>query len=433
MAVKRGLIITATVLLVGLGWAVHRLSINWRAAAVRRSVDESFRQFDFAAAHDHLLAYLELRPTEANSHLQAARCARRAEFLENFRGPGPRWLELASSHLAAAERLGADAQAVRLERTLARVQRGQLAGQEGPLLGRVNGGGPDASFLAEALIQGWLRNLQCEKALVGVEALARLEPANVLALLWRGRIREQLRQLRGGCEDYERAIRLMPEFDAARYYLAENLLGLNEPREAEAHLRILNSRVGENLLVRLAWARCRIAMGDEATGRELLDSWLADAPRDHPRLLEALTARAGLALAQGRPAEAEGFARRALQESPLDRYALYDLAQSLNAQGRRAEAQAIGEELERIRKDLRLVARCRERLAKSPADLELRHEIGAAYLRVGRPGEALVWLRSVLDRDPNHLPTLRTLAELHARQGDQARPDQLRQSLARNP
>jgi predicted Zn-dependent protease len=432
-AVKRGLIITTTVLLAGLAWVLHGAWMSRRADALHRAADEACRRFDFAAAHERLAAYLKVRPKDAAAYLLAARCARRAEFVESFAGSDAELPELASGHLDMAERLGAEASAVELERTLARVQHGRLAGDEGPLIERVKRGGPDAPLILEALIHGLLRNLQCEKALVCAEALLKLEPENVLALLWRGRIREQLRQPRSAREDYERVIHLVPRFDAARYYLAESLLHSHQPNEAAPHLRALNATAPDNLLVRLAWARCRVALGDGAAGRRLLDSWLADAPKDHPRMLEALTARAGLARAQGRPAEAEGFARRALQVSPLDQYALYHLAQSLRALGRRREARAAEGQLRKIKGDLRLVARCRQRLVQDPTDLRLRHEIGAAYLRVGRPGEALVWLNSVLDREPNHRPTLRTLADFHARAGHQALAGELRRRLSGSP
>jgi thioredoxin-like negative regulator of GroEL len=109
---------------------------------------------------------------------------------------------------------------------------------------------------------------------------------------------------------------------------------------------------------------------------------------------------------------------------------LYHLAQSLNAQGRRQEAQAIEKQLDQIKKDLQIVAKCREQLAQDPTNSQLRHEIGAAYLRIGRPGEALVWLNSVLDREPNHLPTLRTLVELHERSGNQLAAAELRGRMA---
>jgi len=432
--VKRGRIIAISLLLVaGLAWAIYAASISLRADALRQSVNEACQKFDFASAHERLAAYLQLRPKEAQSYLLAAQCARRAEFVESFRGPHAELRQMAATDLAAAKRLNAEPSAVDLERLLQGVQHGQLADSERPLIERVKRSGPEAPLILEALIHGLLQNLQCEKALVCVEALLKLEPANVHAFLWRGRIREQTRQLRSAREDYERAVQLVPDFDAARYYLAENLLRANRLSDAEHHLQILNSRAGDNLLIRLAWAKCRIALGDDQIGRELLDTWLADAPRDHPRLLEALTARASLALSQGRPAEAEEFVRRALKESPQDRYALYHLAQSLNAQGRREEAQAIEKQLDQIKKDLQIVARCRERLAQDPANLQLRHEIGAAYLRVGRPGEALVWLNSVLDRDPNHLPTLHTLAEFHAKTRSQPSATQPRQSMAVGP
>jgi predicted Zn-dependent protease len=86
-------------------------------------------------------------------------------------------------------------------------------------------------------------------------------------------------------------------------------------------------------------------------------------------------------------------------------------------QGRAPEARVIEVQLNKIKEDLHLVAQCREGLARDPGDLHLRHEIGAAYLRLGRPGEAFVWLNSILDRDPLNRPTLQTLADYHARSG----------------
>jgi predicted Zn-dependent protease len=431
--VKRTWILLALLLLAGLAWASHEAAVAWHTRGVRQSVDQARRQLDFVAVHEHLLTYLTLHPTEAAAHVLAGQSARRADLLADFRGLGADFLEIAARHLDAAQRLGALPPTLDLERTLIRVQQGQLGDSESKLIERVKQGDPNAPFILEALVHGYLRNLQCEKALVCVEALLKLEPANALGLLRRGRIRAQTQQMRRARDDYELAVRFVPEFDAARYYLAETLLRCNQVPEAESHLQFLNTRVSENLLVRLAWARCRIAMGDVSLGRDLLDSWLADAPRDHPRLLEALTARANVALVQACPAEAEDFARRALRESPLDRYALHSLALSLNALGRRTEAVAIQEQLDRIKQDLRIVSHCRERLAQDPANLQLRHDIGAAYMRVGRPAEALVWLNSVLDREPNHLPTLQTLAAYHAQAGNPALAVEMRRRGAVYP
>jgi tetratricopeptide (TPR) repeat protein len=424
------LLLVATAAVAGIVWFVRTASAARRAREVRNSAEAACRRFDFLTAHGRWLAYLEACPEDADAHLLAARCVRRAEFLEDYTGPHPELLESFSDHLQAARRLGARPADVALEEALAQAQHGRRSEHEDRLLKGVQAGGPDAPLILEALVHRHLRRLQFEKAVGYVESLLGAEPDHALALLWRGRIREQFKQVQNGQEDYKRALEAAPDFDAARYYLAESLFRSEQVPEARAHLQILLDRGADNLLVRLAWAKCRIALGEEDAGRELLDAWLAEAPAKHPRLLEALEARARLALAVGQPAEAETFARRALQESPLDQYALHDLARSLNVQGRREEARAVEEQLDKIKQDLRVVSRCREELAKNPDDVSLRYEIGAAYLRVGRPGEALVWLHGVLERDPKHRPTLQTLADYYAQAGNEAAAAELRRRAA---
>jgi tetratricopeptide (TPR) repeat protein len=424
------LALAATAALAGTVWALRAASAGQRARELRGSAEDACRRYDFLAAHARWLAYLEVRPDEAEAHLLAARCARRAEFLEDYTGPHPELRESSSDHLQAARRLGARPDDVALEEALAQAQHGRRSDHEDRLLEGVRAGGADAPLILEALAHRHLRRLQFERALGCVESLLEADPDHALALLWRGRILEQFKQVRDGREDYERALKAVPDFDAARYYLAESLLRSQQAPEAEAHLRALLDRGTDNLLVRLAWAKCRIARGEEGVGRKLLDAWLAQAPARHPRLLEALEARARLALALGQPEDAEAFARRALQESPLDQHALHDLAGSLNAQGRRQEARAVEEQLEKIKQDLRIVSRCREELARNPDDVSLRYEIGAAFLRVGRPGEALVWLHGVLERDPKHKPTLQALADYYAQAGNEASAAELRRRAA---
>ncbi|HEY7429017.1 MAG TPA: tetratricopeptide repeat protein [Gemmataceae bacterium] len=416
-----GFIILAIALLAGAAWATHVVSVHRRAGGQRQLADDACRRFDFAAAQAHMRAYLALRPTDGEAHLFAARCARRTDLQEEFTGPDPTLRELAFQHLTAAERLGTAPASLRRERLLGRIQHGYGSSEERMMLRqRVQEGGPDASPILEALIHGYLRHLQLDKALACSETLLQREPENVLALVWRGRIWEQFGQWRAARADYALAVRLVPDFPVARYYLAESLLRANLVGEAAIHFETLKEQAGDNLLVRLAWAKCCIARGDDLVGQELLDAWLTEAPKNHPRRLEALSARARLALALGRPEEAEGFARRALQESPLDRYALYDLARSLNAQGRRSEAGTVEQQLADINQALRKVAQCKSRLVRDPDNLSLRQEIGATYLRLGRPGEALVWLNSILVRDPQYRPALQSLADYHTQAGNHA-------------
>jgi tetratricopeptide (TPR) repeat protein len=434
--VKRLILVLAFLAVTGIAYGVHAAAVHRSAVRQHHLAEDAYQRYDFVSAHAHLVEYLQLSPEDTEARLLAARCARRAEFLEDYTGPDPALREEASRHVnrirhsrreSGYETLAA---AASLEEMLAQTQSGALSGIELVLLVRVGERGPEAPLILEALICGYLRHLQCDKALVCIDSLLRLEPENVLALLWRGRIHEQIWQVGKATEDFASAIRIAPDFDAARYYLAESLLRSNQVEEAKAHLEVLKERSPDNLLVRLAWATCQIQTGENDLGQELLDRWLEAAPKDHPRLLEALTTRASLALTSGQTAEAEKFARRALKESALDQQALYVLSRSLDMQGRGQEARAIENQLNKIKEDLHQVAQCREKLAHDPNDLHLRHEIGAAYLRLDRPGEALVWLNGILDRDPKYRPALQALADYHARSGHAGMAAEMQRRLA---
>jgi tetratricopeptide (TPR) repeat protein len=431
--VKYGLLILVIAISAGAVWKIHAASVEQRADSIRKLSDEACRRFDFKCAHTHLVSYLRLRPGDPEAHLLAARCARRAEFLEDYTGPGPELAETVSAHLREAERLGAPAEAIAVERLLDGIQHGQANDSERILVARVKQLTQDTPLILEGLIHGYLRRFNFEKALVCEDALLRMEPGNVLGHLWRGRMRTNFRQKAEAKEDYETALRLLSDFDPARYYLAEIYMSANQLAEAEPHLRILIEHDPKNLLVRQLWAQNQIALGDNAAGMDVIDAWLEDAPPHHVHLVDALDAGARAALSSAQPEKAEVYARRALQESPKDQHALYDVVRSLNAQGKRDQALPFEAELDNVKKDLSIASKLWDRLAKEPANTKLRQEIGDTYLRLGRNGDALIWLNSILDRDPRNKQALQSLAEYHAHAGNEAMAAQLRQRLAACP
>jgi predicted Zn-dependent protease len=428
---KYGLITLALLLGVGAAWKIRIASADERADQLRKAADAACRRFDFRAAHGYLLGYLQLRPADGEAQLLAGRCARRAEFLEEYEGDAPAEKQAAAGHLREAERLGAPPEAVAVERALADIQHGAWLDHERLLVERVRELKPDTPLILEGLIHAYLQHVNFEKALACQDALLRMEPGNLQGLLWRGRMRALLRQKPRARADFESALRLAPDFDPARYYLAEMLVAENECHEAEPHVRILIEHAPNNLLVRLLWARCRLELGEVSAAADL-EAWLEDAQR-HPRRVEALDAAARAALSASQPQKAEAYARRALQEGPFEKHALYNLSRSLNVQGRKQEAQEVEKQLEQVMKELATVARVWDRLAKDSTNLQLRYELGGAYLRLARPGDALVWLNSVLDREPEHRPTLRLLADYYEKCGQQPLAAQMRQRLAACP
>jgi Tfp pilus assembly protein PilF len=425
---KYGLVTLTIVLAAGAAWKIHVASAAARADAFWEQAEAASRRFDFRAAHSSLLSYLQLRPTDAEAHLLAARCARRADFLEDYEGDDPEFEEAASHHLVEAERLGAAPEPIEVERVLADVRHGAWVNNERFLVERVRRLTSDTSLILEGLIYAYQRNLNYEKALACQNALLRVEPGNLQGFLWRGRMRALLRRKTPAYEDFKSALKLSPDFHPARYYLAEMLATENRYPEAEPHVKVLIDSSKNNLLVRLLWARCQVEMGHDPEGAGL-EAWLRDAPH-HSRLNEALDAAARLALSSSQPEKAEKYARQALATGPLEKHALYNLSQSLTRQGRVQEAQEIDKQLAQVTKDLAIVQQVWDQLAKDSTSLELRYELGSAYLRLRRPGDALVWLNSVLDRDPQHRATLRLLGNYYERSGQPAQAAAMRQRLA---
>jgi predicted Zn-dependent protease len=427
-----GFVTLAILIGAGAAWRIQVASAAQHANELSKLAEDACRRFDFRAAHGYLLGYLQLKPADMEAHLLAGRCARRAEFLEEYEGEDPELKQAVARHLREAEHLGAPPEALAVERALADIQHGVWFNHERVLVERVRKLTPDTPLILEGLIHAYLRNVSYEKALACEDALLRMEPGNLQGLLWRGRMGALLRQKSRAFEGYEGALKLAPGFDPARYYLAEMLAAENRYHEAEPHVKTLLEHAPQNLLVRLLWARCRIELGYDSAGADL-DAWLQDAPPHHPRLIEALDAAARAALTSSQPEKAEGYARRSLAELPLDKHALYDLSRSLNMQGRKQEAQEVEKQLAQVMQDLAIVARVWDRLAKDSINLELRYELGNAYLRLARPGDALVWLNSVLDREPEHRATLRLLASYYEKSGQQALAAEMRQRLAAAP
>jgi tetratricopeptide (TPR) repeat protein len=424
-----GLVIAVTTAAI-LGYGYRTLAARQRAQNLRLEFTQALERRDFLAGHALVLHYLELCPKDVSAHLLAAQVARRAQFQEPFFGPQTDLLREADRHLDDCARLNGPEETIAIERALLRVQQGEFDGVEEALLAFVQTDGADNPLILEGLIHGYLRTMKVEKARSSVEKLLALQPDNAQALVWRGQLKEQLMNFAGAREDYEEAVRLNPDFDSAHYYLVGMLLWANQAAEAAKHLTWLENSVPENLLVRQARALCQVAMGQSEGARKLLDNWLRQTSPSHPRKLEALVARSDVALMLDQPVEAEQYARQALRISPLDHNALYSLYRSLIAQGHHQEAAKVQTVLDRIKNDLQYVAKGPPLIAQSPDDLSLQHQLGEAYLRLGRTAEALIWFMSVLDRDPAYRPTLKVLADYYERVGDARQASEFRQRLA---
>src|SRR5262249_52846507 len=146
-------------------------------------------------------------------------------------------------------------------------------------------------------------------------------------------------------EDYERALELQPGRSAVRLRLAEILVASSRHAEAVPHLERLRDERPDDPDVLVALASCRVVQSRPDEARALLDRVLAGRPDHFGALLE----RGKGEMATGNFAEAERWLRKALDRSPLDPDARYQLYLCLQAQpGREGDAR---EEFARWQRD----------------------------------------------------------------------------------
>lgn len=185
-------------------------------------------------------------------------------------------------------------------------------------------------------------------------------------------------------------------------------------------LRLLHhaDRLDEAMRLASTWAQQR-ALGPEATGVAALaaldfgdlpasKAW-ADAALAHDaRHLEALVARASVALAEQAPRDAGRWLDTALQRAPEDGRARSALGFTRLLEGRLADAET----------------EFRRALANMPGHIGTWHGLGWAALLQGALPQALVAFEEALALDRNFAESHGGLAVVHALQGERAKAEE---------
>ncbi len=167
--------------------------------------------------------------------------------------------------------------------------------------------------------------------------------------------------------------------------------------------------------------------GEEEKARVLLEAVLAKEPHNS----KALTELGSIALADGKMAEAEMRFREAIAADPFNRTAqdrLYRcLAQQPGKENEAAEQVAL---YERVEADLRRLGEIASKeMTHTPTDPKLHYEIGAIYLRYGKPEVGIRWLYSALKLDATHQPSHQALSNYFQRTGDLEKAERHRLQL----
>jgi len=178
-----------------------------------RSAQTALDQREWSAARTHLENYLNGRPDSAEAHLLAARAERRLEHHEE-----------AERHLETCQRLqGAETQAIKVERALLRVHRGDLAGAEDFLRDCVAKNDPAAVEILDILSLALIRDRRVPEAHQCLEEALRRQPDDAALLVRHAETAESQGRYDAAIASAQKAWELQRDAANMRLLLARNL------------------------------------------------------------------------------------------------------------------------------------------------------------------------------------------------------------------
>jgi tetratricopeptide (TPR) repeat protein len=371
-----------------------------------RDAQTAVREKRYKDAQKSLERCLHLWPRDVQVRLMAARA---------FRLTGD--FDSAETHLNQCLKLqrGASAE-VQLEFLLMRVQRGEVAEVLPILSDLVDNKHPESAMILETCAGAFMYNHHYRPALKCLERWIAVAPDAALPFQWRGWVYEHMNFRHEAILEYQQALELDPELVPVRLRLAEMLLNEKQPVEALPHLKRLRAQAPDRADVRARLGQCRFLQGDFDEARQLLTTAVTELP-DDPQLLLHL---GKLELQDAHTLEAERWLRRAMKADPGDAEVQFNLSSCLGLQDRTQDAaEMLAKSLE-TKAVLEKVNRMLRAEAELPShDAKTVFEIGSLLLQIGQNRLALHWLNQALNRDPNHQPTHKLLAEYYQSQNDE--------------
>jgi tetratricopeptide (TPR) repeat protein len=375
------------------------------AAAHWQEAQEAIAERDLAAAMAHLDQCLESWPLNAEAHfLQAQTCRRAGDFLA--------W----KYHLDRSAHLLWPREQIRLEKRLRQAQEGDVWTVEDSLIDQLNNQPPEEVLILEALVKGFMVNDRLEDVHYFTTVWIRRFPGDWLPRILRGNATLQLfGKTSEIIQDYERVLELKPDQPEAQMALATVLMNHGQYAEALPHFEAYLQSLPEDPAGALfGVAKCQFSLSRIPEARAALDQLFAKNP-DHP---EGCLLRGKIELTHGEPEEALKWLTKAERLTPSDLDTTNSLLQVYRLLGQQKMVDKYQPLLEEIRqRDVELDELIRQ-IQVEPDNLDLRFKAGMITLKLDRKRDASHWFQSILWKDPNHLPTLKALADYYEKIGE---------------
>ena len=308
--------------------------------------------------------------------------------------------------LTNARKNGWPAEAVNLELSLLDLQSGISGQQMENLIDSVQGDYPERPRVLEALAPALFRQFDLDRAQYCANLWTELEPQNPRAWVWLGRVEEKLQNRPPAEAAFQKALDIAPTDTEALAWMARQLQKRRQPADAIVLLERLKTLEPDREDIPLIEGKCLQDLGREDEAR----ANLREAVRRQPVSGEGWLELGRLELNTNHPVEAEEAFARALRVSPADREALFSLAQALEKQGKKQEAEKVRTRQNQVENALKATRDAAQKIRENPKAPAPRLEIAELMLQNGLTQEGGRWLESALILDPAN-PKAQSLAK----------------------
>lgn len=336
-------------------------------------------------------------------YFQSARLNRRLERFDRV-----------SDDLRQALSYGWDAEAVKREQWIALAQTGRFDRMSSYLADLLTDAGSDGPEICKAYVGWLLSRFQLASAHHVIDVWQSDFTESAEPYFQRGRIYSVTQNWPGAVEQFSETLKRDQFRTDARLMRAKALIQLVRFAEALTDLEIFLKAVPQSTEARIAQANCLANLGKADDACQQLRSMLTEQPNN----AEALSLLGRIEQKKGNHQEAREALEKAISIRPIDSDARYALGKTLRLLGNEDAAREHLDFVAESTRALLKLGQLTEKLVQNPGDVELRFEVGRLTWEWRSRDVGEQWLRSVLEYDPQHVPTHEILAKHYDALGD---------------
>jgi Tfp pilus assembly protein PilF len=299
---------------------------------------------------------------------------------------------------------------------LVRAQGGEFARHEAALWKCVKNSNPQTLEILKTLAACFIKEFRFAAAHTCLDEWLEREPKSILALQWRGLVREALHERANALADYARVLELAPDHWRARLQMAQLLIGLSRFPDAFQQLQILQQTHSDQHDVQFTLGQYLFKQGKDEQARQI---FLQLSTKDYPKQSKVLYYLGKL---EHEPAKAEYWLRKSLKKDPADLDARFALYTNLRQQpGRQKDATAEILAYQASKKDEEKIRTLLESIQTQPRNPDVLASAGGLLSEKFRNPQGLNLVFRALFFDPNHRQAHAILARYYEKNHQRAK------------